>query len=69
MPHEVSTEVMSSIVAFLIEELRATRARALTPFDEFQLELVLRRSARHTRRLERMANTLSKLDEATPKAS
>ena len=58
-------DVISGLIAYLFEELKYARDRAVTPADEFQLQVLIWRAGRHTRRLERMADALVKLDAET----
>jgi hypothetical protein len=64
--HTTSDGVLSNLVDFLFEELKTARGRAPTIEDEVTMQLLLRQSARRTRRLARLADALSKLDAQTP---
>lgn len=56
---------LEPVVNFLITELREARARAISPSDEFRFQVLLWRAERRTRRIERLADALAKLDAET----
>lgn len=56
---------LAPVVSYLIEELRDARGRMIKPADEFRLQFLLWRAGRHTRRLERLAAAVAKLDAET----
>lgn len=60
---------LHGVIAFLVEELREARLRAMPPASEVQFYILLAHSARRTRRLERLADAFGQLDAQTNPSS
>ncbi len=64
--HQHPTDpALTGVLIYLVDEIKAARALAITPRDEYEMNQALKRSERRTHRLERLADALTKLDAQT----
>jgi len=57
---------LTGVMLFLVNEIVEARARGVSPADMHLLEYLLRRAERNSRRLKRVADALTRLDQSNP---